>query len=122
MVIWSKSHPPCLEINTSVHRSAMAGQSTHRHFMDIPADQFSRVRIANTIYQWWHYLAQTSRPQPWYESAGGGSRDNRTPEKVLGCAFLSKAKINKNQRQTSIAQLALQASQASPHLSVESLV
>jgi hypothetical protein len=48
------------------------GSSIHlKHFTDIPAVQFCRVRIANTNQQWWHYLAETARPQPWHKSTGG---------------------------------------------------
>ena len=36
----------CQEINSSVHRSITAAPSTHKHFMDIPAGQFSSIRTA----------------------------------------------------------------------------
>ena len=76
-VLWSNSHLCCLEISSSVHRSAAAARSTHKHFMDTPAVQFSRVRIANRNQQQWHYLAETARPQPWLKSAGGTNRNTR---------------------------------------------
>ena len=76
-VLWSNSHLCCLEISSSVHRSAVAARSTHKHFMDTPAVQFGRVRIANMNQQWWHYLAETARPQPQLESAGGTNRNTR---------------------------------------------
>jgi hypothetical protein len=34
MVPWSKSYLACLEFNSSVHWSAAAAQSSHKHFMD----------------------------------------------------------------------------------------
>ena len=67
MVLWSNSHLYCLKIGSSLHRSAAAAPSTHKHFMDAPAVQFSGVRIANMNHQWWNYLAETTRQA----SAGG---------------------------------------------------
>jgi hypothetical protein len=42
----------------------VAGPSTHKHFTDIPAVQFSSVGTANMNQQWWPSLADTTRPQP----------------------------------------------------------
>ena len=67
----------CVVGKLTVHRSAAAAQSICKHFTDIPAVQFSRVGIANTNQQWWHYLAETARPQPRHELAGGTRRDTR---------------------------------------------
>ena len=77
MVLWSKSNLHCQDISSSVHRSAAAARPTHKHFTDISAVQFSRVRIATANQQQWDYLAKTARPQPWLESAGGTRRDAR---------------------------------------------
>ena len=76
-VLWSNSHLCCLEISSSVHRSAVAARSTHKHFTDTPAVQFSRIWISNMNQQRWHYLAETARPQPQHKSAGGTRRDTR---------------------------------------------
>jgi hypothetical protein len=40
--------------------------------------------------QWWHYLAETARPQPQHELA----RPTGMPGNVLSCASLSKTKIS----------------------------
>jgi hypothetical protein len=72
--------------------------------MDISAVQFGRVEIAYTNQQQWYYLAETARPQPWHESAGGPTE---TAGKVRGCASLREVKISKDARPTSIVQLAL---------------
>ena len=64
MVLWSNFHRCCLEIDSACHRSAAVAQFTCKHFTDAPAVQFGRVGIANTNQQWWHYLAETARPQP----------------------------------------------------------
>ena len=59
----------------------MPAPSTSKHFMNIPAVQFSSVGIANTNQKQCHKLAETARPQPhWHESAGAirTSRDART--------------------------------------------
>jgi hypothetical protein len=66
------SHLCCLEIGSSVHRLAVAARSICKHFMET-----LRVGIANTDQQWWHYLAETARPQPPHESAGGTRRQAR---------------------------------------------
>lgn len=49
MVLWSKSHLCCQEI--SVHRLAAAALSTRKHFTDIPAIQFSSIRISAAVAQ-----------------------------------------------------------------------
>jgi hypothetical protein len=66
MILWRNSCLCCQEISRSVHRSAVSAWSTHKHFMDTPAVQFCRVRIATTNQQQWHDLAETARPQPWH--------------------------------------------------------
>jgi hypothetical protein len=48
-VLWSKSYVCCLEICSSVHRSAVAARSICKHFMDTPAVQFSRGGIAAVV-------------------------------------------------------------------------
>ena len=82
----------------------MAAQPTRKHFTYVPAVWFGRVRIANIIQEQWYYLAETARPQPWHESAGGPTE---TAGKVRGCASLREVKISKDARPTSIVQLAL---------------
>jgi hypothetical protein len=77
-VLWSNSCLCCLEIGSSVHRSAAAAPSTHKHFTDTPAVQFSRVGIASTNQQQWHGLTETARSRPWHKSAGGTQRDTRS--------------------------------------------
>jgi hypothetical protein len=62
MVLWCSSHLCCRKISSSVHRLAVAAQSTHKYFTEAPAVQFSRVRIANMNQHPWHYLAETARP------------------------------------------------------------
>jgi hypothetical protein len=59
-VLWSNCHLCLLELSSSVHRSAAAARSTRKHFMDTPAVQFGRVRIANRNQQLWH----TKQRQP----------------------------------------------------------
>lgn len=84
-VLWSKSHLCCLEIGSSVYRSAAAARSTLK---------FSRVGLANTNQQPWYYLAETARSQPWLESAGGTRRN--AGREVLSCASLREGKISKD--------------------------
>jgi hypothetical protein len=75
-----------MEISSSAHRSAAAVPSTRKHFMEISAVQFGRVRIENTNQQWWHYLAETARPPRLSTSQQEGPRG--TAGEVLGCASL----------------------------------
>ena len=56
----------CQEIGRSVHRSAAAAPSTHKHFTDTPAVQFGRVGLATAVT----HLAETARLQPQPKSAG----------------------------------------------------
>jgi hypothetical protein len=51
MALWNKSHLPCQEMSSSGHQSTEAVQSTHKHFIDIPAVQFSSVGIAALVAQ-----------------------------------------------------------------------
>ena len=84
-------------------QSAVAAWFTCKHFTDIPAVQFSRVRIANTSQQWWHYLAETpGLSLDLSQQKGPGGMPG-----VLCCASLREAKISKDVRPTSIAQLAV---------------
>ena len=76
-VLWSNSLLYCWEIGSSVHMLATAAQSTHKHLTDTSMVQFDNVGIANTNQQQWHYLPETTRPQPWPKSAGGTLRDTR---------------------------------------------
>lgn len=48
-VLGSNSHPSCLEIGSSIHRSAVAVPSTCKHLRDISVVQFSRVRLATEV-------------------------------------------------------------------------
>ena len=84
-VLWGTFCLCCLEIGSLVYRlvAAAASQFTHKHFMDTPAVQFGRVRIANT-QQLWHYLAETARPQPWLKSMA------RSQEKFWAVPLLGK--------------------------------
>jgi hypothetical protein len=77
--------------------------------MDASAVQSGRAGIANRNQQHWHDFIGTARPHPQYESAGG-TKANRNSGNVLSCASLSKMKIRKDVRPTSIAQLAVPAS------------
>ena len=110
-VPWNNSHLCCLEIGGSVPRSAGRGSLIHsRTVQGAPAVQFRRVGLANRSQQRRHDLAETSRPQPLFESTGGTWR---TPGEVLSCASLKEVNI----RPTSIAQLAVPTSQSlSPSL------
>ena len=76
-VLGSNSHVSCLDIGSSIHRSAVAAPSYCRHFTDTAAVQFSRVRIATTNQQQWHDLAETARPQPQSKSVGGTRKNTR---------------------------------------------
>jgi len=89
MVLWSNSYMCCLEIGSSVHRSAAAASSTCKHFMDSPAVQFSRVGIGNRNQQQWPYLAETTRPQPQLESAGGTQKNTRSSHLCLSANWRS---------------------------------
>jgi hypothetical protein len=77
--------------------------------MDTPAVQFRRVRLANRNQQWWHDLAESARP---HLSLGSSHQEvpGRTPGEVLCCVSLREANINKDERPTSVAQLAVPAS------------
>ena len=48
-VLWSNSYLCCLGISSSVYRLAMADGSIHKHFMDTPAVQLGRVRLATVV-------------------------------------------------------------------------
>jgi hypothetical protein len=86
--------------------STVAAWSTVKHFTDIPEVQLSTIRIANSNQQQWHYLAETAQTsasaQVIRRNQGKG-----TSGKVLCCDSLSEAKISKDSRPTSNAQLAL---------------
>jgi hypothetical protein len=71
-VLWSNSRLCWLEISSSVHRLAVAAQSTQKHFMDTPAVQFSGIRLATVVTR-----PSRDRPQPWLRSAGGTNRNTR---------------------------------------------
>jgi hypothetical protein len=85
---------------------AAVAQSTHKYFTDTPAVQFGRVRLAAVVT--WQPGLNLSLSQQ--EGPTG------TPE-VLGCASLGEVKISEDGRPTSVAQLAVPASQA-PSLSL----
>ena len=107
--LWSSSCLCCLEIGSSVHRLAMAAQSTHKHFMDISAVKLGGVQIANMNQQQWHYLAETARPQPQHKSARGTKRDTRRSSQL--CRFRQS---EDQQRLETSSQLYKQA-KLSPH-------
>lgn len=48
-VLGSNSHVSCLDIGSSIHRSAVAAPSTWKHLRDISVVQFSRVRLATEV-------------------------------------------------------------------------
>jgi hypothetical protein len=105
IVLWNNSHLFFLEICNSVHRLAVESRSTRKHFRDIPAVQFNKVRTANMYQQWWHYLAEAAMIQPWLKSAGGTSRNAwRSSQLWLS---LSELEISENWRLTRIEQLSL---------------
>lgn len=102
-VPWSSSHLCCLEIGSSVHRfAAAAALSTHKHITDTPAVQFGRVGLAT--------VTQPSRDSQAL-SLGSSHQEGPTGE-VLSCASLREVKISQDMGPTSIAQLAVPASQA----------
>ena len=71
--------------------------------MDPPAVLLSSVRIANKNQQWWHYLAETARPQPQHQSAGG-TRATGMPGKFSAVPL--SAKISEDWRPISTVQQA----------------
>jgi hypothetical protein len=92
-VLRSNSHLSCLEISSSVHRSAAAAASSmHKHFMDMPTVQFDKIGTTNTNQQWWHYLGMSQQEGP-----------SGTPGEVLCCASLREVKISEDARPTRIA-------------------
>ena len=93
----------CLEIGSLVTGyQAEAARSTRKHVMDTPAVQFGRVGIATA-----------EQRQPGL-SLGSSQQEGptRMPGEVLNCASLRQAKISGETRPTSVAQLAVPASQA----------
>ena len=68
----------------------------------ISAVEFGRVRIANKNQQQWHDLGERARPHPGHKSARGRSRNARRSSQLC----LREAKISKDERSTSSAQLA----------------
>jgi hypothetical protein len=52
--------------------------------------------------QWWHYQAETGRPQPWHKTAGGTSREARSSP--LLCLAQRRHKTNKLCTAGSISQ------------------
>jgi len=80
-VLWSNSHRCCLEIIASVPRSAAGGS---KHFMVTAAVQFARVRLETAV-------------------------TGVTPG--LSWASLREVKMSEDVRPTSVAQLAIPASQ-----------
>ena len=108
----------CQEISSSVHRSAAAARSTHKHFMDTPAVQFSSDGIANMTQQWWHDLAETARfPLNRHKSARmtKTSRDTRSS---LPC--LSQRSEDQRQLETHDALQTLIYSSSKHHMSSRS--
>jgi hypothetical protein len=60
----------------------VAAPPTRKHVTDLPAVQFSRLRIVNTNQQRWHYRAETARPEPWHKLAEGTWRDTRRSSRL----------------------------------------
>jgi hypothetical protein len=106
-VLWSNSGLCRLEIGSSVHRAAAAAQSTHKHFTDTPAVQFSRDGRANTSQQWWDDLAETAKAQPLLESAEGPAG---TRGEALGCA----SQQSKDRRRLKMNKLCTASSTSKP--------
>jgi hypothetical protein len=100
MVLWSKPHLSCQEICSSVHRSA-AAQSTHNHFPDTSAVQFSCVRVVAE-------LAQTSRNIQTSAKSSEGINTTTDARRRYQMCSLNKVKISKDTRPRGAAKLALQ--------------
>ena len=108
-VLWSNSCMSCLcclEIGNLVPRLVASARSTGKHFMDTPAVQLGRVGIANMNQQRWHCLAETARPQPRHESAGGTRKHTRRSSQLC-LSQRSEDLQSQDSRPTSVAQLAL---------------
>ena len=85
-----------------------SGRSTCKHFTGIPAVQLHRFGLVTVV---------TGPSRHSQASLNLGYSQPERPGEALSCAFLREAKINKDVRPTSIAQLAVPASQAlSPSL------
>ena len=102
MVLWSNSRLCCLETGSSVHRITAAAQSTHKHFTDISAVQFSRANRTVVV-------TRSSRDSQASASAQVSRReqDEHQEKCVLSCVSPREAKISRDERLTSIAQTAL---------------
>jgi hypothetical protein len=119
MVLWSNSCLCCQEIRSSVPRLAAAAQSTCKHVTDAPAVQFGRVRIANTNQQWWHYVAETARPQPRHKSAG----ETKTNRNARKSSWLCLSQRNDDQQRHCTASWTNKPSPVQPPpLSLESCI
>ena len=79
-VLWSNS-PSVLSGNQQFisQISSQRQLNPFKHFTDTPAAQFSRVGLATAVTD----LAETARPQPWLESAGGTNRNTRNSQVCL---------------------------------------
>ena len=87
----------------SSQESSAPAQSTHKYFMNI---QFSRVRIANRNQQWWHYLAETVRPQSNRQKSARGTRTTRNTSR--------NSRLCLSPRSRDQEKLAMQARSQSP--------
>jgi hypothetical protein len=71
-VLWSNSHLCCLENGSSVHRC-------RQHQLDPLANTSQIYQQSNSVesgcQQWLYHLADTGKPQPLLESAGGTNRN-----------------------------------------------
>ena len=69
----------------------VAAPSTHKHFTDISAAQFSRIRKANRNQQRWHYPVEIARPQPLHRSVGR-TKVNRNTRKSSSLCLSQRIK------------------------------
>jgi hypothetical protein len=112
MVLWSNSHLCCLEISSSVHRSAAAA-NTYKHFTDLAAVLFSRVGRANRNQQ------QRKPSLSIGTSQQEGPRG--APGEVLNCASQGSEDQRRHETNNScIASSISTPSSQAPSLSVKS--
>lgn len=81
----------CLEIGSSVHKSASAARLTHKHFTHTAAVQSGTVGIENPDQQQWHDLAEIARLQLSQQEGFGPAW---IPGDILSCASLSETRIS----------------------------
>jgi hypothetical protein len=98
MVLWGKSHLSHQEVSGSVRRSVAEAWSTREHFLDIPAVQFSRFRIAAVVVQ------PSRNSQALAESAWVSRRDqdHQEHQKFSDVPLLMKRRSAKTQDQETL--------------------